>query len=92
MTTTLLSFIKNFIFHQEVFKIVLRETLEDFLIQNKSEKANNFKDLKWLGGVHYLSFFKEINITNILLKGLSTGISNFFGKTTGMKTKLTGSV
>ena len=70
--------------------VVLRKTIEDFLIKNKSEKANYFKDLEWLGGVHYLSsIFLELNILNTSLQGSGGDIFSFVGKTTTMKEKLT---
>ena len=45
--------------------ISLKDTINDFLVERKSSSAKLFKDLKWLGGVHYLScVFKELNKLN----------------------------
>lgn len=46
--------------------ISLKDTINDFLVERKSSSAKLFKDLKWLGGVHYLScVFKELNKLNL---------------------------
>ena len=46
--------------------ISLKDTINDFLVERKNSNAKLFKDLKWLGGVHYLScVFKELNKLNL---------------------------
>ena len=49
-----------------------------------------FKDIKWLGWVHYhlSSFLKEVNSLNVSMQEKSGDILLFNGKTTSMKEKL----
>lgn len=70
--------------------ILLQDTIKDFLDKNRSESANYFKDLEWLGKIHYLSsIFNELNLLNKSLQGSGGDIFSFIGKINSMKQKLT---
>ena len=66
----------------------MKDTINDFLVERKSSSAKLFKDLKWLGGVNYLScIFKELNKLNVSIQGKGGDIFLFNGKTTSMQEK-----
>ena len=55
--------------------ISLKDTINYFLVERKSSSAKLFKDLKWLGGVQYLScVFKKLNKLNFSMQGIGGDI------------------
>ena len=66
----------------------MKNTMNDILVEWKSSSAKLFKDLKWLGGVNYLScIFKELNKLNLSIQGKGGDMFLFNGNTTAMKEK-----
>ena len=63
-----------------------KDTIKVILVERKSPGEKLFKDLKWLGGVYYLSrIFKELDRLKVLMQGKGGDIFLFNGKTTAMK-------
>lgn len=67
----------------------LREEVFTFLINNKSDFADNFKDQQWLAKLAFLSdIFQIINELNLSLQGPSKTIFDFGNRIDSFKKKL----